>query len=206
MSRMTGTLTPIQLAKAALRKEIKIRLANMTDGERERQSDIVTQKLLQLPMLKSSHRVSLYLNMNDEVQTIGILKHLLASDHACFIPHYSGSCMKMVQLKSWEDYLSLPETKWKIKQPKNTDDRPDALETGGLDLILVPGLGFTRKGDRLGRGKGYYDSYVRKCEETGKRPLLIALAFYEQICDTIPVSEMDRAVDVVLFPEKDELD
>ncbi|KAK3609115.1 hypothetical protein CHS0354_007794 [Potamilus streckersoni] len=202
---MNGTQTPIKLAKAALRKEITTRLANMTDGERERQSDIVTQKLLQLPEFKSSQRVSLYLNMTDEIKTIGILRHLLALNHSCFIPHYSGSDMKMVQLKSWEDYLSLPETNWKIKQPRDTDVRPDALETGGLDLVLVPGLGFTRKGDRLGRGKGYYDSYIRKCEKTGKRPLLIALAFYEQICDTIPVTEMDRAVDVVLFPEKDEL-
>ena len=42
--------------------------------------------------------------------------------------------MKMVKLESWEDYLQLPETKWKIKQPSDSDERPDALDTG----MLVP--------------------------------------------------------------------
>ena len=36
----------------------------------------------------------------------------------------------MVKLSSMDDYASLPETKWKIKQPADDDVRPDALETG----------------------------------------------------------------------------
>ena len=42
--------------------------------------------------------------------------------------------MKMVKLESWEDYLQLPETKWKIKQPADDDVGLDALDTG----MLVP--------------------------------------------------------------------
>ena len=38
--------------------------------------------------------------------------------------------MKMVKLESWEDFVQLPETKWKIKQPADDDVRPDALDTG----------------------------------------------------------------------------
>ena len=38
--------------------------------------------------------------------------------------------MKMVKLESWEDYIQLPENKWKIKQPADDDVRPDALDTG----------------------------------------------------------------------------
>ena len=43
---------------------------------------------------------------------------------------YKGPVMKMVQLESLSDYESLPETKWKIKQPADDDVRPDALDTG----------------------------------------------------------------------------
>ena len=38
--------------------------------------------------------------------------------------------MTMVKLESWEDFVQLPETKWKIKQPADDDVRPDALDTG----------------------------------------------------------------------------
>ena len=53
---------------------------------------------------------------------------------------YSGSDMKMVKLKSWEDYESLPETKWKIKQPADDDVRPDAVDTGGRAIQLTLSL------------------------------------------------------------------
>ena len=67
----------------------------------------------------------------------------------------------------------------------------------------MPGLGFTRTGDRLGRGKGYYDSYLEKCKNvTGKMPYTIALSFYEQMCDSIPTSPYDVPIDVVLFEDK----
>ncbi|XP_052278348.1 5-formyltetrahydrofolate cyclo-ligase-like [Dreissena polymorpha] len=188
-------------AKAALRKELKRRLANMADCDRERESNGVTQKVLELKEFSASRRVSLYLNMKEEVHTSAIMKHVLETGKECFIPQYIGTVMKMVKLNSLADYEALPETKWKIKQPADDDHRPDALETGGLDLILMPGLGFTRAGDRIGRGKGYYDSYLSKCEANGCKPVTVALAYREQICDEIPVTQNDKKVDHVIYLE-----
>ena len=58
----------------------------------------------------------------------------------------------------------MPTTKWNIKQPSDDDIREEALENGGLDLMLVPGMAFTEDGKRLGRGKGYYDTYLAKAK------------------------------------------
>ncbi|XP_045216404.2 5-formyltetrahydrofolate cyclo-ligase-like [Mercenaria mercenaria] len=154
-----------------------------------------------MPEYQASKRVCLYLHMAEEVHTTAILKHALETDRDCFIPQYKGPVMKMVKLDSWEDFEKLPETKWKIKQPADDDVRPDALETGGLDLILMPGLGFTLTGDRIGRGKGYYDTYLQKCRDKGFHPKTIALAYKQQICDSIPVTESDMKVDFVLSPD-----
>lgn len=79
----------------------------------------------------------------------------------------------------------------------------DCSVSGGLDLILVPGLAFTRSGQRLGRGKGYYDRYLHHYRQlSGVRPVTsVALAFKEQIFDSIPTSEHDVIIDVVLFDE-----
>lgn len=70
----------------------------------------------------------------------------------------------------------------------------------------MPGLGFSRQGSRLGRGKGYYDTYLQRCIDSGCKPLTVALAFNEQICDTIPVDSNDVKIDMVLYPDKIKLD
>lgn len=56
--------------------------------------------------------------------------------------------MDMVRLHSWEEYEALPVTRWNIKQPPMSQSCETALASGGLDLILVPGLGFTHEGHR----------------------------------------------------------
>ena len=64
-----------------------------------------------------------------------------------------GDHMTMVRIHSIQELINLPKTKWNIPQPLESEEREDCLKTGGLDLILVPGLCFTKEGWRLGRGK-----------------------------------------------------
>ncbi|MBV97305.1 5-formyltetrahydrofolate cyclo-ligase, partial [Eschrichtius robustus] len=72
----------------------------------------------------------------------------------------------------------------------------------GLDLIFMPGLGFDKHGNRLGRGKGYYDAYLKRClQSQDVRPYTLALAFKEQICLQVPVAENDMKVDEVLYED-----
>ncbi|XP_067827739.1 5,10-methenyltetrahydrofolate synthetase (5-formyltetrahydrofolate cyclo-ligase) isoform X1 [Heptranchias perlo] len=137
--------------------------------------------------------------------------------------------MDMVKLGSAEEIHHLPLTSWNIHQPAEDDSREEALASvallymelpfvqhlhcnkntrgamdtkpnGGLDLILMPGLGFDKHGNRLGRGKGYYDTYLERCLQHPKgRPFTIALAFKEQICELVPVTENDKQIDEILY-------
>ncbi|XP_060258697.1 5-formyltetrahydrofolate cyclo-ligase-like [Ovis aries] len=78
----------------------------------------------------------------------------------------------------------------------------EALSTGGLDLIFVPGLGFDKQSNRLGWGKGYYDTYLKRClQSQDVKPYTLALAFKEQICLQVPVDENDVRVDEVLYED-----
>lgn len=66
----------------------------------------------------------------------------------------------------------------------------------------MPGLAFTPAGHRMGRGKGYYDNYLRKVQEVqGRKPHTVAVAFKEQICDAVPMDEHDVPVDLVLYSD-----
>jgi 5-formyltetrahydrofolate cyclo-ligase len=64
-----------------------------------------------------------------------------------------------------------------------------------LDLILVPGIAFTRSGRRLGRGGGHYDRLLASLAPTTPR---LGVCFSTQIVDDLPVEEHDMAVDAVI--------
>lgn len=179
---------------------MKAVLKSLSEEEKRRQSAAVVGKLVQLPAYSAASRVSLFLNMSDEVETIPLLRHALDSGKACFVPKYfKGGGMEMVRIKDWEDYMSLPVTSWNIKQPADEDIREEALSTGGLDLIVIPGLAFSLSGARCGRGKGYYDTYLQMCKKSQDvPPVTVALAFREQVVEDVPMDAHDVPIDYVL--------
>ncbi|XP_058794657.1 5-formyltetrahydrofolate cyclo-ligase isoform X2 [Phymastichus coffea] len=155
--------------------------------------------LVSLPQYKASHRISLYLSIPNEVDTIPILKDMFAKGKEAFVPRYHGQKMEMVKINSMEDYHKLPLTKWNIKQPSVNEIRENALDNGGLDLVILPGMAFTKNGKRLGHGMGYYDKYlhmITRCQN--KKPYTIAVAFNEQLHEDIPTNEQDFILDAIL--------
>uniref|UniRef100_G1SLI3 5-formyltetrahydrofolate cyclo-ligase n=1 Tax=Oryctolagus cuniculus TaxID=9986 RepID=G1SLI3_RABIT len=189
-------------AKRSLRAELKQRLRAISAEERLRQSRLLTQKVIAHRQYQKSQRISIFLSMPDEIETEEIIKDIFQQGKVCFIPRYrlQSNHMDMVKLASADEISSLPKTSWNIHQPSESDTREEALATGGLDLIFMPGLGFDRDGNRLGRGRGYYDTYLQRClQQQGAKPYTIALAFREQICPQVPVDDTDMSVDEVLY-------
>ena len=85
--------------------------------------------------------------------------------------------------------------------------RTDALTTG-LDVLLLPGAAFDGAGRRLGRGGGYYDAFAAALKARGggkdgddaasSSPLLVGLAFEQQIVPTVPTEPHDVTLDVLI--------
>ncbi|XP_047480994.1 5-formyltetrahydrofolate cyclo-ligase-like [Penaeus chinensis] len=197
-------MNAIKTAKSLLRQELKAKLNGLSNEEKARQSQAVQTKVLQHDLYKKSKRLSIFLSMHDEINTDLLLRDALDAGKAVYIPRYDSKStyMDMVRLKSWEEYDALPMTKWKIKQPPLDQDREQALGSGGLDLILVPGLAFSKAGHRMGRGRGYYDTYLAKCRAVQEHPpSTIALAFIEQVLPEIPIEETDVPIDIILSAE-----
>ncbi|XP_062819645.1 5-formyltetrahydrofolate cyclo-ligase isoform X1 [Anolis carolinensis] len=192
-------------AKRVLRAELRRRLRVLDQSEKLRQSRLLGHKVMQHAQYQASRRIAVFLSMPDEIQTDEIIKDIFHQGKDCFIPRYEpqSNHMDMVKLASYEEIASLPLTSWNIHQPAENDGREEALTAPeGLDLILMPGLGFDKHGNRLGRGKGYYDAYLSRCMQHPKgKPYTIALAFKEQMCEAIPTSENDVKVDEILCDE-----
>ncbi|KAM8889719.1 5-formyltetrahydrofolate cyclo-ligase [Synchiropus picturatus] len=198
-------MASLRAAKQALRREIKRRVALLSEEEKRRQSLVVSQKLFQHPRYQSCERIAVFLSMEDEVRTEEIIKDVFKLGKSCFIPRYErgSNHMDMLKLHSLEDMRSLPVTSWNIQQPAEDDSsREEALAAGGLDVILMPGLGFDRSGRRLGRGKGFYDTYLERCMRHPRgKPYTIALAFKEQLCQDVPVDDNDVLIDEILYED-----
>ncbi|GAB0096930.1 5-formyltetrahydrofolate cyclo-ligase [Sergentomyia squamirostris] len=185
-------------AKAALRLRIKSKLEAMTPEGRVAQSKAIAAKVVALPEFKAAKRISVYLSTDAEVDTVELLKEMFNQKKVVYVPTYHKTTMEMVKLNDFADYEGLPLTSWKIKQPKWSDNRESALESGGLDLVLMPGVAFTESCGRCGHGMGYYDKFLaRLIEKFGRNNFkLIAVAFKEQI---VPDNELQMdATDVRL--------
>ncbi|XP_045461716.1 5-formyltetrahydrofolate cyclo-ligase [Harmonia axyridis] len=196
------TMSTITKHKSELREDVSRKLAALSSKEKEKQSDVVVKKVLELPEFNHSQRVSIFLSTDNEINTRPIVETIFQKEKQCFIPRYSKNGMEMVKLHSMVDWENLPLTPWNIKQPKLKEERENALDTGGLDLIIVPGVAFTKNGKRLGHGGGYYDRYIRTIREKQKTPVVtVAVAFQEQILDDIPTHEHDEIIDKILYME-----
>ncbi|XP_013778624.1 5-formyltetrahydrofolate cyclo-ligase-like [Limulus polyphemus] len=197
--------TALRAAKEALRVEVKKKLLSMSKDEKIRQTKLITEKLLNYERFKNSHRISLYLSTEHEVQTHGILEQILNMGKECFVPKYDPNSqhMYMVKLHSTDDLPKLSLMNWSNGQKVEDSIRDDALVAGGLDLMVIPGLAFDKRGGRIGTGQGYYDVYIDQClHDPHGRPYLIGLAFQEQILHSIPMDEHDFVADDILYPDK----
>ncbi|KAG8229409.1 hypothetical protein J437_LFUL000930 [Ladona fulva] len=193
----------IRSAKTALRLEIKKKIQLMNSDQKVNQSKLVTEKVINSQYFKESNRISIYISRSDEVQTFDLLRKIFDLGKLCFVPRYSteSNHMDMVRLYSIEEVNNFSKTKWNITQPDEEDERENALSTGGLDLIFVPGMAFSKAGKRLGRGKGFYDKFLKECIASQRVPATtVGLAFDEQIFQDIPTDLHDFKLDIIVYP------
>ena len=118
---------------------------------------------------------------------------------------------KLVKEKKWKDekLIILPSIKGrKLRLKRYSSDvnlvqralgiwEPDLKEIydGKVDLVIVPGVAFDSKKNRLGRGKGYYDRFFRK-----HKTLKIGVGFDFQLIDSVPLNNWDKRLDLIITP------
>ena len=96
-----------------------------------------------------------------------------------------------------KDVVELSPGYMGIPEPSSGDDR--LVNLGEVDLVIIPGAAFDYSGNRLGYGAGYYDILLSE----GKRKIpIIALAYEEQLVDSIPSETHDVKVDIIVTDKR----
>ncbi|GAB9476008.1 5-formyltetrahydrofolate cyclo-ligase [Globisporangium polare] len=200
--------------KKELRKHISTALKAIENAEIERQSQRLAESICALPEFRDAKALSVYLEMPKEAATRALLEAAFAANKRVYVPKITGrgaEDLKMVHALSLEDIDGFPKDKWRIPDPPllggDGTERDDPIKALDLELVLLPGVAFDRSGGRLGHGKGYYDSFLRRLSEEyaakGKPlPTTIGLCLSAQLVDQVPLSPHDRMLDVVVTPEQ----
>jgi 5-formyltetrahydrofolate cyclo-ligase len=172
---------------ATLRRLLINRRDQIPEDERARKSDAIWKRLAEVPDFQMAEQALFYISHMSEVDTTFMRR--LAREMGltvCAPRSFPGSrAMQFYALPEDEPLVSGP---YGILQPP--DDLPPA-DLSKPSVVLVPGVGFDRQGNRLGFGGGYYDRWL---VGDGRGLATVALAFDEQVLDAIPVKLHDVPV------------
>lgn len=153
--------------------------------DRDEMSREITERLLASNMYKNSKSIFCYCSMGSEVYTYDILKAALKDGKKIAVPKVLSNEGIMAAIKI-EDLNALRPGRYNILEPTSNDEAKD------VDLAIVPGLLFNKRGYRVGYGKGFYDRYLK-----GKNLLSIGICFEFQVTDLNFQNEFDIPVDYI---------
>ena len=200
------TNLPLKEVKRQLRKKLKSNLKTVSQDSLIKQSHLIHQNLLNHEYFKTASNIAVFMNMPDlEVKTMEIIESCFTLDKSVYLPRCNyvsspgrkSNYMSLLKMTSIEAVHQLqPQGKYQLLEPISG---VDVMETGNLDLVIVPGVGFDKNKNRMGHGAGFYDEFITTFHNKfNKKPYLLGVALQEQIIDCIPTEPHDWKLDSIV--------
>ncbi|OIP83170.1 MAG: 5-formyltetrahydrofolate cyclo-ligase [Porphyromonadaceae bacterium CG2_30_38_12] len=172
--------------KTKIRRRIRNKKNVLSDMEKSDGSIAVFSKIELLPEFISARNILIYWSLPDELPTHSyILKW--SKNKQILLPMVKG---EQLLIKPFSSVNELRKSDMGIWEP---EAQREYLKQ--IDLVIVPGVAFDRKRNRLGRGKGYYDRYFNN-----KKVTKIGVCYDFQLLENIPADSYDIKMDKVITP------
>ncbi len=174
--------------KNTLRKEIEDKLLLLED--KKILSEKITENIINSELWNNANKIFLYISFKNEVDTTKLIYECKKAKKMVYAPIIKGNKMDFFRIDNLEEQ-DFVINRFGIPEP------PKDLEVSYPSekcLMIIPGLGFSINGSRLGRGGGFYDRYLSENPDIIK----VAVAFNIQICNKIPTEEWDKKVDYII--------
>jgi len=183
-----------QSAKAAIRCEIQAGRARLSEAERQRASVEICNRIRNHSIWANAQSVLLYAALPDELDLTPLLEASLTAGKTTSLPSFDRQT-RSYQCRIIKDPArELKPGHYQVLEP---DDRCPVMQLKRLDLVLVPGVGFTPGGDRLGRGKGYYDRLLAQVTA-----VTCGVALDIQLVAQLPREPHDICLDLIVTPTR----
>jgi len=159
-------------------------------------SEKIRINLMQMKEYKAAKVIMLYSGKGNEVQTEKLIRAVLKEKRVVLpITNKEKHILELSEIKDYDSDLKI--STFNVLEPKK--EFIHHVHTDILDLIVVPGVSFDYKGNRLGYGYAYYDKLLAMV----RRPIpFIGLAFQFQMQDAIPCSQNDIPVHFIITEEQ----
>lgn len=197
ISRIAGRKSSSSMSeKQQLRQQVKQLKQTISSEQRVALSQNICSAIEKLPGFETVLRILLYHALPDEVDT-GLMLSRWSKKKQLYLPIVNGDNL----IVSPYDPRFLKQGAFGIWEPGNTRE----TDPGSIDWIIVPGVAFDKKLNRLGRGKGYYDKLLAQSSATK-----IGICYELQLFDEIPAEPHDIKMDFIItenniIHRKDEL-
>ncbi len=175
--------------KADLRWALLDKRDALAPEARAEMNRIISAKLLALPEYQQATTVLAYMNIGSEFDTSDFIRHILASGKKLVLPkvNRSSKTLDIFQVQHLAEDL-VPGV-WGIAEPDPLKCKTMAMRD--IDFVLVPGLAFDARGQRVGYGGGYYDKLLAQRNPPAH---LIAAAYSLQMVAAVPCLPHDLCV------------
>jgi len=180
----------------ALRKRLREQRAAMSAAERIAAAQALVVQLEQVPEFMTDRRIGGYWAVGGEVPLMGLMGGLRARDQEYCLPVVGAA--RQLHFAAWRPGDAIAPNRYGIPEPVCAP--ADLLAPADLDIVLVPLLGFDRRGHRLGFGGGYYDRAFafRRWRRFWHAPRLIGVAYAFQQVERIAPAAHDVLLDAVV--------
>jgi 5-formyltetrahydrofolate cyclo-ligase len=179
-------------AKAELRRKIRADLGRVSLAVRLAESLELCARLE--PQLQSARRILFFAPLVDELDVWPLLQKLLPARKTCALPAFDTATQFYSARRVRDLETDIVTGKFGVSEPR---PECEVLPLEQFDLVLVPGLAFDLAGNRLGRGKGFYDRILAVASG-----VKCGVAYNFQLLETIPTEAHDAKVDFIFTPAR----
>ena len=152
-------------------------------------SEKIQKKLKKIYAFRDAQKIGVYYPIGSEILTQDIIQELLSNGKDVFLPKVIGENMEFRKIT---DFSSLEKGSFDIMEPKD-----DCETDNDLDVVLVPTVGISPSGVRLGYGHGFYDRFLAE-----HKSVTISLTMEKQIIKKIPKSDHDIIIDWIITEDR----
>lgn len=172
------------MTKYEIRNKIKNLRVMLDEAEKLSAASSVFDRLEHSAAFQLAEKILMYHSLPDELETHSFLRKW-KDRKKFFLPRVNGVNLELLPY----DESRLEIGSFHIEEPKGTDVYP----VEEIEVIIVPGVAFDRKGRRLGRGKGFYDRLLQTAKATK-----IGVGYDFQLVDELPSEAHDVPMDMVI--------